>query len=118
MTVSQSIIKWLKEFSPESMKHIDTDRLRSNVNFALVKEPMTNVRKYISGVEIHKDYYQFVVRLDTQTDKSCIENGSWMEQLTDWIEDRNRNRKSIKSVFYGREWAERSIISNDNFYRI
>lgn len=60
--------------------------------FALVKEPMTNVRKYISGVEIHKDYYQFVVRLDTQTDKSCIENGSWMEQLTDWIEDRNRNR--------------------------
>lgn len=92
MTVSQSIIKWLKEFSPESMKHIDTDRMRSNVNFALVKEPMTNVRKYISGVEIHKDYYQFVVRLDTQTDKSCIENGSWMEQLTDWIEDRNRNR--------------------------
>ena len=55
MTVSQSIIKWLKEFSPESMKHIDTDRMRGNVNFAVVKEPMTNVRKYISGVEINKD---------------------------------------------------------------
>lgn len=49
MTVSQSIIKWLKEFSPESMKHIDTDRLRGNVNFALVKEPMTNVRSISAG---------------------------------------------------------------------
>lgn len=45
MTVSQSIIKWLKEFSPESMKHIDTDRMRGNVNFALVKEPMNFIRR-------------------------------------------------------------------------
>lgn len=63
-------------------QHIDTDRMRGNVNFALVKEPMTNVRKYISGVEIHKDYYQFVVRLILRRIKAASKNGSLMEQLT------------------------------------
>lgn len=46
MMVSQSIIKWLKEFSPDDMKHIDTDRMHGNVNYMLVKEPITNVKIY------------------------------------------------------------------------
>lgn len=93
MTVSQSIIKWLKEFSPDDMKHIDTDRMHGNVNYMLVKEPITNVKKYISGAEIHKDFYQIVARRDIQTNSNCVENGSWMEQLTDWIEERNRKKE-------------------------
>lgn len=93
MTVSQSIIKWLKEFSPDNMRYIDTDRMHGNVNYMLVKEPITNVKKYISGTEIHKDYYQIVARRDIQTNESCVENGNWMEQLTDWIEERNRKKE-------------------------
>ena len=38
MTVSEAIIQWLKQFAPEKMRQIDTDRMHGDVDFALVKE--------------------------------------------------------------------------------
>lgn len=42
MTVSEAIIQWLKQFAPEKMRQIDTDRMHGDVDFALVKEPTIN----------------------------------------------------------------------------
>lgn len=56
MTVSEAIIQWLKQFAPEKMRQIDTDRMHGDVDFALVKEPTINVKKYISGTEVHTEY--------------------------------------------------------------
>ena len=92
MTVSEAIIQWLKQFAPEKMRQIDTDRMHGDVDFALVKEPTINVKKYISGTEVHTEYYQMLARLPSLTDTDCVENGPWMEELTRWIEKMDRER--------------------------
>lgn len=88
MTVSESIIKWLKTFDPEEyqkMKHIDTDIMHGNVNYSLVKAPTESVKHFLSGASVHKEYYQFQARLSTLTNAECIDNGAWLEALTKWI---------------------------------
>ncbi|MFW5669291.1 MAG: hypothetical protein ACOCM4_08620, partial [Acetivibrio ethanolgignens] len=95
MTVSQSIIRWLKQFKPEEyweMKEINTDLQRSNAcTYALCKEPVQNVKKYLSGKSVHTDHYSIMARLSSKTNSDRIENGAWGEILTDWIEERNKN---------------------------
>ena len=96
MTISQAIIKWLKTFSPDElrkMKQIDTDLMHGNVDYVLVKEPIVNVKKYISGLEVHTEHYQFRGRLSSLTNQDCIENGAWFEALTEWIAEQNRKKK-------------------------
>lgn len=93
MTVSGAVIRWLKTFTPEELPHmrqIDTDLMHGTVNYALVKEPVTNVRHFIDGTEVHKDHYQILARLPSQTDTDCVDNGEWLEELTDWICRKNR----------------------------
>ena len=93
MTVSQAIIKWLKTFKPENLPHmqqIDTDLMHGDVDYALVKEPVTNVRHFITGTEMHKDHYQIRARLASQTNSDCEDNGEWLEALTEWIGQKNR----------------------------
>ena len=47
MTVSESIITWLREFKP---KKIDTDIQRAGTGkYSLAKEPIQNVKSYLSG---------------------------------------------------------------------
>lgn len=92
MTVLQAIIKWLKTFSPENMKYIDTDVMHADVDYALTKEPTKNVKKFISGTEIHTEHYQIRARLPSQTNTECIENNEWLESLTKWIEKNNKEK--------------------------
>lgn len=95
MTVSGAIIKWMKEFNPEEywkMSHIDTDLMHGNVDYALVKEPVTNVKTYISGTEVHTEHYQIRARLDAQTNTNCVDNNTWMETFTEWIGSRNKEK--------------------------
>ena len=95
MTVSQSIIRWLKQFKPEEysgMKNINTDLQGADAcTYVLYKEPIQNVKRYISGRSVHTDHYSIRARLSSQTNSDRIENGAWGELLTDWIEERNKN---------------------------
>lgn len=97
MTVSQSIIAWLKQFNPEEyweMNTINTDLQSADTcTYALYKEPIQNVKRYISGKSIHTDHYSIMARLGSQTNNERIENGAWGEALTDWIEEKNRNKE-------------------------
>ena len=97
MTVSQSIIAWLKQFNPEKfwgMKEINTDLQSANTcTYALYKEPIQNTKRYITGKSIHTDHYSIMARLSSQTNTERIENGAWGEALTDWIEEKNRNEE-------------------------
>lgn len=95
MTVSGAIIEWLKTFNPEEswkMEHIDTDFMHGNVDYALIKEPVTNVKKFISGTEIHTDHYQICARLPAQSNTEAVDNDAWMEALTNWIDEKNKNK--------------------------
>lgn len=95
MTVSEAIIKWLKEFNPEEywkMKRINTDIMHGDVDYALVKEPVRNVKNYISGTKIITEHYQLRARLECCTNNDSVDNGAWMEALTKWIEERNEQK--------------------------
>ena len=95
MTVSEAIINWLKEFNPEElwkMQQINTDLMHHDVDYVLVKEPVRNVKTFISGTQIITEHYQLRARLDSFSDNDSMENGEWMETLTDWIFKRNWNK--------------------------
>lgn len=95
MTVSEAVINWLKEFNPEElwkMQKINTDMMHHDVDYVLIKEPVKNVKKFISGTRVVTEHYQFGARLDSFNDNDSVENEAWMEALTAWIEKRDWNR--------------------------
>lgn len=86
-TVSDAIITWLKT---NNISKIDTDRQSANtMEYALIKEPTVNEKRYVSGKVIRTEYYQFSARLDSQTDFDRRENGSWFEDLEKWIAEQD-----------------------------
>ena len=96
MTVSEAIITWLKTFKPHGlwdMQTINTDVMHSTVDYALVKEPVRNIKRYVSGTEIITEHYQLRAKLDSTNDTDSVENGAWLEQLTDWVETKNKNKE-------------------------
>lgn len=95
MTVSGAIIAWLKTFNPTEywkMHKINTDVMHGNVDYALVKEPVRNVKKFISGTEIITEHYQLRARLDSVNDNDSVDNNAWLEALTEWVEQQNKAR--------------------------
>ncbi len=96
MTVSKAIITWLKEFNPSEefwkMQKINTDLMHTDVDYVLVKEPVQNVKTFISGTKIITEHYQFRARLDSFTDNDSVDNGAWLEELTKWINTQNKQK--------------------------
>lgn len=93
-SVSDALITWLKTFNPLEywkMNKIDTDmQPASDDTYAVVNEPTMDVKKYISGLEEHTDYYQVSARLDTQKDADRRVNTEWFEALKEWVTLQNR----------------------------
>lgn len=95
MTVSEAVIKWMKSFSPEEywkMKHIDTDLMHGNVDYALIKEPVRNVKAYLSGKKIITDHYMILARLPSNSNTDCIDNSGFGEALEEWVSMQNRKK--------------------------
>lgn len=95
MTVSEAIIEWLKTFNPVEywkMKHIDTGLMHGDVDYALIKEPVRNVKTYLSGTKVITEHYQIAARLPTNTNSDCVDNNGFCEALEHWVEEQNRNR--------------------------
>ena len=95
MTVSSAIIKWLKTFNPEEywrMKRIDTDLMHGDVDYALVKERVRNVKSYLSGKKIITDHYMIVARLPSTTNDDCIDNSGFGEALEDWVAKQDKDK--------------------------
>lgn len=94
MTVSGAIIKWLKTFDPIEywkMKQIDTEIQSTTVDsYSLVKEPVRNVKSYVSGRKVITDHYMIQARLSSQTNADRIENNGFGEALEDWVSEQNK----------------------------
>lgn len=93
MTISSSLITWLKGFTYNSkpMKAIDTDIQSANTTtYSLAKEPIKNVKAYLSGRKEITEHYTLVARLPSQTEPSRAENVSWGEALEVWVEIQNK----------------------------
>lgn len=96
MTVSESIIKWLKGFDADEcrrIKSIDTDIQSAKVDtYSLVKEPVQNVKSYMSGKKVYTDHYIIQARLSSQTNSDRIDNTGFGEALSEWVLEKNRSK--------------------------
>lgn len=90
MTVSESVIRWLKGFDASRLKNINTDMLAADVkSYALIKEPVQNVQSFLSGRRIITDHFTLMARLSSKTNGTRIENSGFGETLADWISIQN-----------------------------
>lgn len=95
MTIGESIVQWLQQCEVEGshIGSIDTDSLKAaGVSYALMKAPQENVKRYLSGKELHTDHYQFLARLNSGTNTDRIDNHAWFEGLTEWVSRKARER--------------------------
>ena len=94
MTVSEAIIKWMKTFDPEEywkMKQVDMDIQSAKIDsYSLVKEPVRNIKPYVSGKKVITDHYMLQARLSSQTNTDCIENNGFGEALEGWVSEQNK----------------------------
>lgn len=93
MTVSKAIIKWLEGFNSEgnSLSKINTDIQGPKVDtFALVKEPVQNVKSYISGKKVYTEHYMIQARLDSNDDLNRVDNLDFGEALEEYVRSKNK----------------------------
>lgn len=95
MTVSGAIIEWLKGFESADywkINQINTDIQGPRVNsYSLVKEPIKNVKNYVSGRKVYTEHYMFQARLASNEDIERVENIGFGEAMEQWVEDMNRD---------------------------
>lgn len=94
MTVSESIINWLKNFqmdTGQAMGMINTDiQEKEEYTYSLIKEPVQNVKTYISGGKVFTDHYMLQARLPSYLNVERIENTAFGEQLEKWVREQDR----------------------------
>lgn len=91
MTVSESIIKWLQGFQ---MGRIDTDIQKADKGrYSLAKEPVQNVKSYLSGRKEYTEHYTIRARLPSLTDADRIANNGFGERLSEWVDEKNRKEE-------------------------
>lgn len=90
MTVSESVIRWLKGFDASRLKNINTDMLAADVkSYALIKEPTQNVQSFLSGRKVITDHFTLMARLPSKTNSTRIDTSGFGEALADWISIQN-----------------------------
>lgn len=92
MTISESIIEWLRGYSGgiEATDKITVDQLAAqDETYGVFKAPGDTVTEYIGGARDVTAYYLFVCRQPSQTNDMRISNQDWMEALEEWIRAQN-----------------------------
>ena len=95
MTISESIIEWLRGYSGgiEATDRITVDQLGTNdETYGVFKAPGDQVTQYIGGSRDVTAYYLFICRQPSQTNDMRISNQAWMEDLEAWIRAQNISR--------------------------
>lgn len=129
MTVSESIIRWLKQFEASDnsgMERIDTDiQCPEEYTYSLVREPVQNIKKYLSGKKIYTDHYTLQAFLPSQYDPSRVHNNSFGEELEKWIRKQNDNKyfpeisgATVKNVRITTPFYVGQTRENDSIYQM
>lgn len=84
----RSIIQFLGQYEAD---RIGVEKLTSqSTAYSLMKAPQEHVEKFISGLEIHTDYYELVVRRDATSEAERISNNAWGQGIAEWISRKER----------------------------
>ncbi len=92
MTVSQSLISWLRGFNTDirRINKINTGIQPAAVeDFAVVKEPTVNVKKDVFGDEEVTAHYTIMARLPSNSDPDRVDNEAFGEAMETWILNKN-----------------------------
>ena len=88
MTIIESIVQFLNQYEKEK---IGVDKLGSStMSYSLMKEPQENVQRFISGLEVHTDYYQLAARRDAASEEDRIANNAWGQGIAEWISQKEQ----------------------------
>ena len=128
MTVSSAIIKWLKTFDPAEywkMKHIDTDLMHGDVDYALVKEPVRNVKTYLSGKKVVTEHYMIEARLPCNSNDDCVDNSGFGSVLEEWTDKQNNERNlpavegaTVQRISVTTPFCVSRTATNNNIYQM
>lgn len=91
LTVTECVKEWLGTY-----KGIDLDVDISFLNddndtYAIYKQPNRNEVLYNNGSKLITDYFQFFARQSTQIQENMIENEQFLDDLENWVEEKNFN---------------------------
>ena len=72
MTIIESVIQFLGQYEAD---RIGVEKLASqSTAYSLMKAPQEHVEKFISGMEIHTDYYELMARRDATSEAERLAN--------------------------------------------
>lgn len=92
MTISESLKKWLNNYSKVEFKTIKTDVIAAeDGSKAIFKSPNKTVKDYVDGSSLITEYYQFYAKRSAMLDEERIDNQQFMADLENWIEDKYLN---------------------------
>lgn len=87
MTILESIVRFLGQYEE---CRIGVEKLESQTtSYSLMKAPQETVQHYISGTEIHTDYYQLMACRDAKSETERIANNAWGQGITEWIRQKS-----------------------------
>lgn len=129
MSVSESIIRWLKTFNPAEywgMNDIDTDIQKADVDsYSLVKEPVQNIKSYMSGKKHYTDHYMIQARLASQSNTDRIDNNRFGEALESWVREKDKNQEfpiiadaKVMGVHVTTPFCIGKTATNDSIYQL
>ena len=88
MTIIESIVQFLGQYEAD---RIGVEKLTSqSTAYSLMKAPQEHVEKFISGLEIHTDYYELMVRRHATSEAERISNNAWGQGIAEWISRKER----------------------------
>lgn len=91
MTVSESLITWLKSNTSLSViEEIETDILRAqSESMGVYKQSNNETLDYIDGSKLVKEYYIVLVKQYNQLENDRISNQQFLYDLECWVETSN-----------------------------
>lgn len=109
-SIDTAIKEWLSKYKKikEIAETIHTEELPDNVNeIALQRTGVEKLQlKYITDIGWYRQYqYALLLKSNSEDDKQRLINLDWLDDLSDWIDDQNKNKnypilenKEIKEV--------------------
>lgn len=106
MTISKAISDFLSGYQD---LEIETDHVSEGSDrYGLFKSSNRDKKEHIDGSYEVTEYYQFLARQASLSDRERLENDEWLENLTYWVDDYSANY-AYPDLDKGREILDISV---------
>lgn len=127
MTVSKSIVEWLKGYDMKAVK-VNTDQVGEGADsLGIFKSPNRDREEYNDNSYLITEYYQLFVVREGQDNRDREDNDEWLEKFAYWVDDcqyeqkfpeLDDNRKCADIELAGTPYMFEAKEDNTNLYQI